>query len=196
MGGGLGATSLGNYNSVRITKRRNLMDTFFTMDVQRAAIQTMESLYIIATSKNIETVKGRYDFLLTVLPTLQSAKNNSQYPTIIKMALDQFKTMYPTSVPQDYQLSTVSNPDSFNANDFYCNSLVNAIKRFCEKQSEETNSLKKEGAKTKRISKVIENIKSAQLELESKCSSSSFFPTALNEFNKLADTFAEDVLKS
>ncbi len=31
------------------------MDAFFTMDVQRAAIQTMETLYIIATSKNIDT---------------------------------------------------------------------------------------------------------------------------------------------
>lgn len=166
------------------------MDTFFAMDVQRAAIQTMESLYILATSKNVETIKSRYDFLLTVLPPLQSAKINSQYSNIIKMALDQFKTMYPNSVPQDYQLSALSNPESFNVNDFYCKSLVDTIKRFCEKQSEEIKSLKKEGAKTKRISKVIETIKSAQLELESKCSSSPYFSTSINEFNKLADTFA------
>jgi hypothetical protein len=172
------------------------MDTFFVMDVQRAAIQTMESLYILSTSKNVETIKSRYDFLLTVLPTLQSTKNNPQYSSIIKMTLDQFKTMYPNSVPKDYQLSALSNPETFNVNDFYCKSLVDTIKRFCEKQSEEIKSLKKEGAKNKRISKVIETIKSTQLELESKCSSSSFFSTSVNEFNKLVDTFAENVLKS
>lgn len=172
------------------------MDTFFTMDVQRAAIQTMETLYIIATSKNIETIKGRYDFLLTVIPTLKSAKSNPQYPTIIKMALDQFKTMHPAIVPQDYQLAILSNPDTFDVSDFYCHSLVNAIKRYCEKQSAEIKALKKEGAKAKRISKVIENIKSAQYELETKCSLTSFFPSALAELKELTDTFSESVLKN
>ena len=134
------------------------MDTFFTMDVQRASIQTMETLYIITTSKNIDTIRGRYDFLLTVISTLKSAKSNSQYSTIINMGLDQFKKIHPASVPQDYQLAVLSNPDSFDVNDFYCNSLVNAIKRFCEKQSEEIKALKKEATKAKRITKVIENI--------------------------------------
>lgn len=172
------------------------MDTFFTMDVQRAAIQTMETLYIIATSKNIETIKGRYDFLLTVIPTLKSAKSNSQYSTIIKMAIDQFKTERPASIPQDYQLAILSNPDIFDVNNFYCNSLVNAIKRYCEKQSAEIKALKKEGAKARRISKVIENIKSAQYELVTKCSSASSFPSALAELKELADTFSESVLKN
>lgn len=172
------------------------METFFTMDVQRAAIQTMETLYIIATSKNIDTIRGRHDFLLTVIPTLKSAKSNSQYSTIIKMALDQFKTIYPASVPQDYQLAVLSNPDTFDVNDFYSNSLANAIKRFCEKQSEEIKALKKEGTRAKRISKVIETIKSTQYELETKCSSALSFPTALDKFKKLADTFAEIVLKN
>lgn len=164
------------------------------MDVQRAAIQTMETLYIIATSKNIGTIRGRYDFLLTVIPTLKSAKSNTQYSTIIKMALDQFNTMYPTSAPQDYQLAALSNPNTFDVNDFYSNSLVNAIKRFCEKQTEEIKALKKESIIAKRISRVIEIIKSTQYELETKCSSALSFPTALDEFKKLADTFAEIVV--
>jgi len=166
------------------------------MDVQRAAIQTMETLYIIATSKNIATISGRYDFLLTVIPTLRSAKSNPDYSTIIKMALEQFKTMRPGSEPQNYQLAVLSNPDTFDINDFYSNSLVNAVKRFCEKQSAEIKTLKKEAAKAKRISKVIENIKSAQYELETKCSSASSFPSALTELKELADTFSESVLKN
>ncbi len=172
------------------------MDTHFTMDVQRAALQTMETLYIIATSKNIATISGRYDFLLTVIPTLKSAKSDSQYSAIIRMALDQFKTERPASEPQDYQLAVLSNPDTFDINDFYCSSLVNAIKRFCEKQSAEIKVLKKEAAKAKRISKVIENIKSAQYELETKCSLTSFFPSALAELKELTDTFSESVLKN
>jgi len=166
------------------------MDSFFVMDVQRAAIQTMETLYILATSKKFDTVKSRYEFLLTVIPTLQSAKRNPQYASLIQSALGQFKTIYPASEPQNYQLSVLSNPDTFNANEFYCTSLVNVIKRFCQKQSEEIKELKKEAAKSKRVSKVIDTIKSAQSELEAKCSSAPSFSTALAEFKTLATSFA------
>lgn len=164
------------------------MDTFFAMDVQRAVIQTMESLYILATSKNIETIKGRHEFLLTVIPTLKSAKNSSQYSSLIQSALGQFKTMYPTSVPQEYQLSVLSNPETFDINEFYCSSLVNAIKRFCEKQSEEINALKKETAKSKRVAKVNETIRLAQNELHSKCSSAPSYSTAIAELERLVST--------
>jgi hypothetical protein len=182
------------------------MDTFFAMDIQRAAIQSAESLYIIATSKNIETIKGRYSFLLTaaempqgqfvplnpilsVLDTLKKGQSNPQYSTYIQMAIDQYKTIHPNAVLQDYQLAVLSNPNTFNVNEFYCSSLVNAIKRFCEKESEEIDALKKEAAKTKRISKIVDTIKSTQTELETKCSSASSYLSALAEFKKLAATF-------
>jgi len=35
------------------------MDNFIAIDIQRAAIQTMETSYIIGTSKNIDTIKSR-----------------------------------------------------------------------------------------------------------------------------------------
>jgi len=161
------------------------MDTFFVMDTQRAIIQTMESLYILATSKNIETIKGRYDFLLTLLPTLKSAKNNSQYSNVIQSALGQFQTMYPASVPQNYQLEVINNPEIFDPSDFYSNSLVNATKRYYEKQLEEINALKKETAKTKRVAKVIDTIKLVQNELQLKCSASKSYSTAIVELENI-----------
>ena len=164
------------------------MDTFFAMGVQREIIQTMESLYILATSKNIETIKSRYDFLLTLIPKLKSVKNNSQYSSIIQSALGQFNTMYPARVPQEYQLTALTNPDTFNLNEFYCSSLVNASKRFYEEQFEEINALKKEIAKTKRLAKVVDAIKLFQNELQSKCSSSQSYPTAKAELEKLLST--------
>lgn len=164
------------------------MDTFFAMDVQRAAIQAMESLYILSTSKNIETIIARHDFLLKVIPTLMSAKDNFQYSNIIQSALAQFKTIYPASVPQDYQLSLLSNPDKYDVNEFYCNSLVNAIKRFVEKQSEEIKAQKKEAAKAKRVAKLIETIRLAQNELQLKCSSVASYSKAVAEIEALVST--------
>lgn len=161
------------------------MDTFLAMDVQRAAIQTMESLYILATSKNITTIKGRYDFILTVIPTLKSAKNNSQYSVFIQTALEQFKTMYPASEPLDYQLAALSNPETFDINEFYCNSLTNGIRRFYETQVEEIKNLKRESAKIKRISKVKETIKLTQNELQLECSSTTSYLATKDEIEKL-----------
>ncbi len=169
------------------------MDNLFAMDVQRAAIQAMETVYIIATSRNIDTIRGRYDFLLTVVPTLKSAKHHPQYSTLIQKALEQFKAMRPASVPQDYQLAIIQNPDTFDITEFYCGSLINAMKRFCEKQSKEIKGLKKETAKTKRISKVMDTIKVTRSELETKCISTTSYPTALNEIEKLATTFSRNV---
>jgi predicted transcriptional regulator len=112
------------------------------------------------------------------------------------MALEQFKLKRPASELQDYQLAVLSNPDTFDLNDFYSNSLLNAVKKYCERQSAQIKVLKKEAAKAKRISKVIKNIKSAQYELETKCSTASSFPSALTELKELADTFSESVLKN
>lgn len=164
------------------------MDTFFVMDTQRAIIQTLESLYILASSKNVETIKGRYDFLLTLLPTLKSAKNNSQYSNVIQSALEQFKTMYPAGVPQNYQMAVINNPETFDINEFYCNSLVNATKRYYDKQFEEINALKKETAKTKRIGKLSDSINSVLNELQIKCSNSKSYQTAKAELEKLLST--------
>ncbi len=166
------------------------MDSFFATDVKRAAIQTMETLYILETSKNIDTIKGRHSFLLKVIQTLRSASSNSDYATIVQGALDQFKAIYPTSVPQSYQLAAISDPHTFDVNEFYCISLGNAIKRYCEQQSEEIKGLKRDTAKAKRLSKVLDTVKSTQSELETKCSSASSFTNVLDEFKTLAANFA------
>lgn len=101
------------------------MDNFFAMDIQRAGMQALETAYIIGTSKNIETIKSRYSFLLTatempqgqfvpvnpilsVLDTLKKGQSNPQYSTYFKMACDSYKTNYYDRPLQDYQLNLVS----------------------------------------------------------------------------------------
>lgn len=165
------------------------MDDFFAMDIRRAGIQVMETVYIIGTSKNIETIKSRHDFLLTIIDTLKQGQNNPQYSVYIQAAIDSYKSLYYDRPPQDYQLAISSNPNDFDLNDFYCKALVNAIKRFCEEQKNEINALKKENAKAKRKTKVIEVLKSTQAELQTKCCKDSFYDQAISELEKLETTF-------
>ena len=159
------------------------------MEMQSAGIQVLESSYIIATSENLETIKGRYEFLLQRIASLQHGQSNPQYSTCVQMTTEHYKTIYYNRPLQDYQLAILSNPNGFDLNNFYCNSLVNAIKRFCEGQTEEINAMKKEIAKAKRAAKVLETIKSTQNELLTKCPTASSYSTALVELEKLENTF-------
>mgnify|MGYP001176929154 CR=1 FL=1 len=178
------------------------MDNFFAMDIQRAGMQALETAYIIGTSKNIETIKSRYNFLLnapevpqgldpalSILDTLKKGQSNPQYSTLIETACDNYKTNYYDRPLQDYQLNLVTNPNGFDLNSFYCISLVNAVKRFCAEQAEDINAMKKETAKAKRAAKVLETIRTTQTELQAKCSTASSYSTALAEIQNLEITF-------
>ncbi len=182
------------------------MDNFYSMDIQRAGMQALETAYIIATSKNIETIKSRYSFLLTVsempqeqfvtinpilsvLDTLKKGQSNPDYTTYIQMACESYTASYYDRPLQDYQLNLVSNPNSFDLNNFYCNSLVNAMKRFCGEQKEEINAMKKEAAKAKRAAKVLDTISTTKTELQSKCSTAPSYSNALSELQNLETNF-------
>lgn len=124
----------------------------------------METVYILATSKNIDTIKSRHEFLLATIDTFKQGQSNSQYSAYIQQAVDNYKKAYYDRPPQEYQLAILSNSNSFDLHNFYCNSLVNAMKRFCGEQTEEINAMKKETAKTKRAGKVLETIKTTKNE--------------------------------
>jgi len=165
------------------------MDNFFAINIQRAGLQVLETVYILATSKKIETIKSRYSFLLTTIDTLKQGQSNPEYSTYTNMAVDIYKTTYYDRELQEYQLAILSNPNGFDLNNFYCNSLVNAIKKICAEQMEEIKALKKETAKVKRVAKVKDTIKLTQTELQTKCLSASSFSTAIAELERLITTF-------
>ena len=169
------------------------MDNFFAIEMQSAGIQVLESSYIIATSKNIETIKSRHDFLLQRVAALRQGQSNSQYSACVQLTTDHYKSMYYDRPLQDYQLAILSNPNSFDLNNFYCNSLVNAMKRFCGEQTEEISAMKKETAKTKRAAKVLETLTTTKNELQTKCSTAASYPAALSELENLIITFNKTV---
>jgi hypothetical protein len=157
--------------------------------MQTAGIQVLESSYIIATSKNIDTITSRYGFLLQRIVSLKQGQNNQQYSSCVQLAIEHYQKIYYNRPLQDYQLSILSNPNSFDLNNFYCNSLVNAMKRFCKEQIEEINGMTKKTAKEKRAAKILETIKITKNELQTKCLTASSYSIALAELENLGNTF-------
>jgi hypothetical protein len=136
----------GNIFKTQIQSKSSWIILFF-IEMQSAGMHVLESSYIIATSKNIDTIKSRYEFLLERTVSLKEGQSNPQYSSCVQLATDRYQKLYYDRPLQDYQLSILSNPNGFEISKFYCNSLVNAMKRFCAEQTEEINAMKRKQQK-------------------------------------------------
>lgn len=161
------------------------MYDFSALDIQLAGMQVLESTYLIATSKNIDTIISRYSFLIQRIETLKGGQSNPQYSSCIQFSKEKYKTVYYNRELQDYQLSILLNPSRFDLDDFYCNSLVNAINRYCQEQKIGINGMKSESAKVKRVAKDLAKIKLVKDELQRRCINASSYSKKLVEIENL-----------
>lgn len=164
------------------------MDNYFSMSIQGVGLQVLETVFIITTTKNFDTIKSRYELLLERIDTLRNAESNRLYPTDINTSIETYKSMYYDRPLQDIELLAVLKPINFNVQSFYCEALVSCIKIFVEEQKNEISAMKSESAKTKRRAKVIDRIKLSKDELQNKCSSISSYLTTLNSLETLQAT--------
>jgi len=164
------------------------MDNYFSMSIQGAGIQVLETVHIIATTKNFDTLKGRYEFLVERLDTLCEAEHHQQYSADITFSIERYKSMYFDRQLQEFESARVLNPNNFNTVNFYCDAIVRCINRFIDDQIEEIRNLKSQNAKIKRRAKVIDKVNLAKNELQDKCSSASAFLSALKALGTIQST--------
>lgn len=179
-------------NSSNAERQQVFTGDYLPQNIQRTGLQVLETIHIIGTSKAVDTIKGRYDFLLQIIGTLQKGQSNSRYLSDIQKSIDTYKSMYYDRVPQDYELALLLKPAEFDLTDFYCKSLFAAFKRSFEEHSEEIKLLKREDAKIRRREKIKEVIKFTKDELNSKCSSAASFVTVMTELKKIESTMLTD----
>lgn len=168
----------------------------FGLAIQQAGTIALETTYILGNSKNIDTMKGRYKLLLevsemgydSIFDTLKHGQSHPEYATNIQITIDRYKSYHYDRRLQDYQLSLLTNPNSFDLNTFYCVALVNAMMKFSEEQTEEIKTMKKVGSKIKRIAKALETLNTTRVELDSMCSTNSMYAAAVSGLQQLSDS--------
>jgi uncharacterized protein (DUF433 family) len=179
-------------NSSNADRQQVFTGDYLPQNIQRTGLQVLETIHIIGTSKAVDTIKGRNDFLLQIIGTLQKGQSNSRYLSDIQKSIDTYKSMYYDRVPQDYELALLLKPVDFDLTDFYCKSLFAAFKRSFEEHSEEIKLLKREDAKIRRKEKIKEIIGFTKDELISKCSSAASFVTVMTELENIESTMPTD----
>jgi hypothetical protein len=161
------------------------LENFLPLLLQTTGMQVLESVYIINNSSNIDTIISRQKFLQEKYGDLLLNQNNSDYLSIIQIAINSYTERYYDRPLQEVQLAIVRNPSVFELTDFFIDSLINSLKRISVKQTEEINLLKSAAAKQKRIDKVLQTFLLVKNEIVEKFSTGSDYRNALNELEKL-----------
>ena len=169
------------------------MDNYFSMTIQSTSLQVLETVHIISTTKNIETLKSRFQFLLERMDTLRKVSGNRQYQADIGASVERYKSLYFDRPVQDQQLSAISKPSGFDLSAFYCQAVLSCSKLFAEEQTAEISALKNENARIKRKGKVADKIKQAIEEVKINCSSSEKCGTTLSQLEALERTFSSGI---
>ena len=56
-------------NSSNADRQQVFTGEYLPQNIQRTGLQVLETIHIIGTSKAVDTIKGRYDFLLQIIGT-------------------------------------------------------------------------------------------------------------------------------
>ena len=129
---------------------------YVPMVIQRNGIQLLESINILNTTKNLDTLIGRYNFIIKNYDDFIKASNNKRYISDIQLAIDQYKTMYYEKILKDFELRLLVTPNFEDLKNYYLECLFNSFNGFYKEQIEQIENLKKEDAKKKRKDKIIE----------------------------------------
>lgn len=126
------------------------------IQIQRQGIQLLESINILNSTKNHDTLIGRYDFIIKIYDDFVKASYNKRYIADIQLAIDQYKTMYYDKTLNEYELQLLIKPNTGNLKLYYCECIFNCFNGFYKEQIDQLENLKKEDAKQRRKDKIIE----------------------------------------
>ena len=133
--------------------------------IQRQGVQILESFYILFTTKNIDTLKGRFEFILQLYDHFIRASHNKRFVSDVQVAIDQYKTTHYERIPDEYELNLLLKPNIEDLKQFYAKCVMHCFTKFVEEQEKQIESLKRRDAKERRINKIIQVADEAQKEL-------------------------------
>lgn len=129
---------------------------YLPQQVSGSVVQTLESIQIMDTTKNFDTLKGRHQFVKEKLDFLKLASHNKRYLTDVQTGLDQYKTLYYDKVPTQQQIGALLKPNEFNYDEFHCLCILNSFQRFYEDQNKQIATLKRQDAIKNRREKIMD----------------------------------------
>lgn len=154
---------------VKVYRKKGATNPSFHYDpanITSKALQFLESVYLLHTTKNIDTLTGRYSFILSLYPALTDASVNKRYISDIQKAIDRYKALYYDRIPNEIELALLIKPNIVSLRNFYSECLNACFYNFHEEQEIQISALKRADAKERRKRKTIEVCKLTISELQ------------------------------
>lgn len=136
--------------------------------IRRQGVQILESLHILATTKNIDTLKGRFEFIDKQYVDFVKASSHKRFVSDIQHSIDEYKATYYERIPDEYEINLLIKPSIENLITFYIECIFYCFKRFLVDQEKQIESLKRQEAKDRRIKKILTVAKEAKTEMINK----------------------------
>ncbi len=127
--------------------------------VSSLVLKLLESVYIITTSKNIDTIVGRYNFLLQPIILLSAYSFEERYLSDMQHGLDKYKQLYYDRIPTDEQIFLIKNPSLKNLQSLYLPNIIKCIENFYNDLMIIVSKLKTKKAKYNCLNKAFPTIK-------------------------------------
>lgn len=169
---------------------------YVPMQIQRQSLQLLESVNVLNTTKNLDTLIGRYDFVSKIYDDFVKASHNKRYISDIQVAIDQYKSMYYDRILKDYELQLLAQPDHEILTDYYSDCLFNCFNGFYKEQLEQIENLKRADAKRRRKEKIVEIADKTISEFDKNGSDNDRFKTKLNSLRDIIDNLDSRERKS
>ena len=128
-------------------------------------VQILESLNIIATTKSIDTLLGRFEFLEKIYDYFILASSNKRYISDIQISIDEYKTRFYERIPMESEINLLIKPNKNNLITFYIKCIYDCLVRFKEIQILQIENLKQQNAKIRRFNKIVDVAKLSKSEM-------------------------------
>jgi hypothetical protein len=135
---------------------------YLPQQVSASVIQTLESIQGMSTTKNLDTLRSRYQFVEEKIDYLKLASHQKRYLTDVQAGLDQYKALYYDKLPTQEQIAVLLKPNEFQYDEFYCRCILNSFQRFYDEQNNQIAILKRPEAIKKRREKIMDTIREIQ----------------------------------
>lgn len=154
---GLIASAEKKYSSKDLDTKvhKNPLPDFHWREIEGKGFQLLESVEIITNTKNLDTLKGRIEFINSIYPSLLSYSSLHRYIMDAQKAIDRYKSIYYDRILTSVQSILLLKPNMDMLKQLYSDCILTCYTRYVDQQREEMERLKTNAAKERRREDII-----------------------------------------
>lgn len=146
-----------NKSEKEIQREEPKADPFEIMQIGARGIQLLESVHIISTTKNPDTLSSRIAYILEFYPSFVAlGMFPKQYGNEAIKAVEEYRQRYPDKGISKNAMALLLTPNIETMHNYLANCIVVSYGEFVKQKMADADKLKRDSAKQRRFSEIVE----------------------------------------